>query len=52
MDMLEMVSILLTQITDITHDRIGNLHLNVIADSYAPEIQAALEPFVYELVGM
>lgn len=29
----------------------GNLHLNVIADSYTPEIEAALEPFVYELVG-
>jgi FAD/FMN-containing dehydrogenase len=31
---------------------LGNLHLNVIADAYTPEIQAALEPFVYELVGM
>jgi FAD/FMN-containing dehydrogenase len=29
----------------------GNLHLNVIADAYTPEIEAALEPFVYELVG-
>lgn len=29
----------------------GNLHLNVIANAYAPEIEAALEPFVYELVG-
>jgi hypothetical protein len=25
--------------------------LNVIADAYKPEIEAALEPFVYELVG-
>jgi hypothetical protein len=30
----------------------GNLHLNVIADTYTPEIQNALEPFIYELVGM
>jgi len=29
----------------------GNLHLNIVAASYSPEIQAALEPFVYELVG-
>ncbi|KAF8832480.1 hypothetical protein HHX47_DHR1001654 [Lentinula edodes] len=29
----------------------GNLHLNVIAKAYTPEIQDALEPFVYELVG-
>lgn len=29
----------------------GNLHLNVVADAYTPEIQDALEPFVYELVG-
>ncbi|KAF5374929.1 hypothetical protein D9758_000131 [Tetrapyrgos nigripes] len=29
----------------------GNLHLNIVANSYSPEIQAALEPFVYELVG-
>jgi len=29
----------------------GNLHLNVIADAYTPEIQDALEPFVYELVA-
>jgi (R)-2-hydroxyglutarate---pyruvate transhydrogenase len=31
--------------------RIGNLHLNVCAASYSPEIEAALEPFVYELTG-
>lgn len=35
-----------------SHANQGNLHLNVIAAAYTPEIQAALEPFVYELVGM
>ena len=30
---------------------LGNLHLNVVAETYSPEIEAALEPFVYELVG-
>ncbi|KAG5221453.1 actin interacting protein [Salix suchowensis] len=29
----------------------GNLHLNVIAEQYMDEIQDALEPFIYELVG-
>jgi hypothetical protein len=29
----------------------GNLHLNIIADAYTPEITNALEPFVYEVVG-
>ncbi|KAI0793403.1 FAD-binding domain-containing protein [Abortiporus biennis] len=29
----------------------GNLHLNIVAAAYTPEIEAALEPFVYELVG-
>lgn len=29
----------------------GNLHLNVVAEKYSPEVEAALEPFVYELVG-
>jgi len=29
----------------------GNLHLNIIAEAYTPKIEAALEPFVYELVG-
>jgi len=29
----------------------GNLHLNVIADAYTPEIQNVLEPFIYELVA-
>ncbi|OCH96511.1 FAD-binding domain-containing protein [Obba rivulosa] len=29
----------------------GNLHLNVVADAYTPEVEAALEPFVYELVA-
>lgn len=30
---------------------IGNLHLNVVAAEYTKEIEDALEPFVYELVG-
>ncbi|KAI0651746.1 FAD-binding domain-containing protein [Trametes meyenii] len=29
----------------------GNLHLNVVAADYTPEIEAALEPFIYELVA-
>lgn len=29
----------------------GNIHLNIIAAAYTPEITAALEPFVFELVG-
>lgn len=29
----------------------GNLHLNVVAEVYSKEIEEALEPFVYELVG-
>ncbi|KAK7463739.1 D-lactate ferricytochrome c oxidoreductase [Stygiomarasmius scandens] len=29
----------------------GNLHLNIVAKGYTPEIQAALEPFVYEIVA-
>ncbi|KAH9946782.1 FAD-binding domain-containing protein [Amylocystis lapponica] len=29
----------------------GNLHLNIVANAYTPEIEAALEPFVYELVA-
>jgi len=29
----------------------GNIHLNVIADSYAPEVQSALEPYVYRWVS-
>ncbi|GLB36302.1 putative FAD linked oxidases, C-terminal domain [Lyophyllum shimeji] len=29
----------------------GNLHLNVVAKSYSPEIQAALEPYIYEVVA-
>ncbi|CAE6526506.1 unnamed protein product [Rhizoctonia solani] len=28
----------------------GNLHINVVANAYTPEIEAALEPFVFELV--
>jgi hypothetical protein len=30
---------------------IGNLHLNIVADSYTAEIQDALEPYIYEVVG-
>jgi len=31
---------------------VGNLHLNVIAKhGYRPELEAALEPFIYEIVG-
>lgn len=30
---------------------LGNLHLNIVADAYLPEIQAALEPYIYEVVG-
>jgi FAD/FMN-containing dehydrogenase len=29
----------------------GNLHLNIVADAYTPEIANALEPFIFELVG-
>jgi FAD/FMN-containing dehydrogenase len=29
----------------------GNLHLNIVAAAYTQEIEAALEPFVYELVA-
>jgi hypothetical protein len=29
----------------------GNLHLNIAAAAYTQEIESALEPFVYELVG-
>jgi FAD/FMN-containing dehydrogenase len=29
----------------------GNLHLNVAAAAYTPEVESALEPFVYELVA-
>lgn len=30
---------------------LGNLHLNIIAEAYTPEIEAALEPYIYEVVG-
>ncbi|KAJ7597195.1 FAD-binding domain-containing protein [Mycena floridula] len=29
----------------------GNLHLNIVAAAYTPEIEQALEPFIYELVA-
>lgn len=38
-------------VTDIFTVGVGNLHLNVIAESYAPEVQSELEPFVYEFVS-
>ena len=30
----------------------GNLHLNVVTQAYSQEIQDALEPFIYEVVGV
>ena len=30
----------------------GNIHINIAAAAYTPEITAALEPFVFELVGV
>jgi (R)-2-hydroxyglutarate---pyruvate transhydrogenase len=35
----------------LAHAVSGNLHLNVVANSYTPEIQDALEPYIYEIVG-
>jgi len=29
----------------------GNLHLNVVANAYSPEIADALEPYIYEVVA-
>lgn len=29
----------------------GNLHLNVITNKFSEDVQAALEPFVFEVVG-
>lgn len=29
----------------------GNLHLNIVADKYTDEIEQAIEPYVYEIVG-
>ncbi|KAF9535873.1 FAD-binding domain-containing protein [Crepidotus variabilis] len=29
----------------------GNLHLNIVADAYLPEITDALEPYIYEVVA-
>ena len=26
--------------------------MNIVADAYLPEIQEALEPYIYEVVGM
>lgn len=53
MDTLVMVSRFLyaSVIIDLSSCPQGNLHLNVIAEQYTDEIQDALEPFIYELVG-
>lgn len=29
----------------------GNLHINIVADSYAPEIESVIEPYIYEWVS-
>ncbi|TFK41008.1 hypothetical protein BDQ12DRAFT_678737 [Crucibulum laeve] len=29
----------------------GNLHLNIVADAYLPEIEDALEPYIYQVVA-
>ncbi|KAE8267425.1 hypothetical protein A4X09_0g4925 [Tilletia walkeri] len=29
----------------------GNLHINIVADSYAPEIEAVIEPYIYEWIA-
>jgi hypothetical protein len=36
---------------DRLHPLVGNLHINIAAAAYTPEIESALEPFIYELVG-
>lgn len=47
-----MASIRIDCQTRVTYTLSGNLHLNVVAKhGYRPELQAALEPFIYELVG-
>ena len=46
-----MVSHCLQEFTLLLTYTAGNLHLNVIAEVYSKEIEEALEPFVYELVG-
>lgn len=28
----------------------GNVHLNIVADKYTDEIEAVIEPYVYEIV--
>lgn len=33
------------------HPLAGNLHVNIAVAAYTPEIESALEPFLYELVG-
>ncbi|CAD6929782.1 unnamed protein product [Tilletia controversa] len=29
----------------------GNLHINIVADSYSPEIEAVIEPYIYEWIA-
>lgn len=29
----------------------GNLHLNVVAERYDPEVEAVIEPYIYEWVA-
>lgn len=29
----------------------GNLHINIVANAYSPETEAAIEPYIYELVS-
>ncbi|MCO5560112.1 hypothetical protein L7F22_013719 [Adiantum nelumboides] len=29
----------------------GNLHINIVAESYAPEIESVIEPYIYEWVS-
>lgn len=52
MDTSAMVLLSETLHTSIYVDRYftGNLHLNIVADAFLPEIQDALEPYIYEVV--
>ena len=51
MDMWAMASLSLSDELQHPYRVSGNLHLNVVADSYTPEIEDALEPYIYEVVG-
>jgi len=46
-----MVSINVSRHLTADHPLAGNLHINITAAAYTPEIESALEPFLYELVG-